>query len=343
MKNILIFIFILIPLFSFGQDPSLGAVTLFPDPPVESASGTSSVIFFNSGIDIPANSGLTMTITFINQEPTGPPSGTIADKFAWTYDNTFGAIYTGVQVDLITDGEGGLITVPIFVTGAFGSLTGISVNLQVPGDFVGNTEPNDAAYLTKTITENLPVVLTSFSIYSNDCEKSIISWQTASEINNAGFDIERSIGHIRDFEKVGFVEGANNSTEFLDYTFNDDISNVSWNSEIYYRLKQVDLDERYEYSDIIVLKSDCLTRTTASVYPNPVVSELNVDFVGDMNSVQDITITNSLNQTVFKLSDVTDSRMSIDMMEYISGVYYINIVDISGESILSKKIINLGR
>jgi len=75
-----------------------------------------------------------------------------------------------------------------------------------------------------------------------------LDWATASEINNSGFYIERSLNGI-DFESISFVQGHGNSTVEYKYLFND--ANVFANAVYYYRLKQVDVDGNFEYSPIV--------------------------------------------------------------------------------------------
>ena len=88
----------------------------------------------------------------------------------------------------------------------------------------------------------LPIELLSFS--ANAVHNSVrLSWVTATETNNDFFTIERSI-NLKDWEVLGFVDGAGNSSRPLHYSFTDfnPLTGVS-----YYRLKQTDYDGKYEY------------------------------------------------------------------------------------------------
>jgi photosystem II stability/assembly factor-like uncharacterized protein len=91
----------------------------------------------------------------------------------------------------------------------------------------------------------IPVELISFtaSVINN---KIILNWSTASENNNHGFEIERSYDG-ENFFKIGFVNGSGTTTEPGGYTFTDQ----PINSNIYYRLKQIDFDGSYEYSSVV--------------------------------------------------------------------------------------------
>jgi adenylate cyclase class IV len=95
----------------------------------------------------------------------------------------------------------------------------------------------------------LPVELLSFFGYQENL-KNKLEWNTASELNNEKFIIQRSEGEK--FYDIGIVKGLNQPTQ---YEFIDDNFDPSYKI-IYYRLKQVDFDKRFEYSDIISIEND---------------------------------------------------------------------------------------
>jgi hypothetical protein len=118
----------------------------------------------------------------------------------------------------------------------------------------------------------LPVELTTFTAnYING--KVELNWQTATEVNNYGFEVERQIlNQVQNdnaWEKIGFVEGNGNSNSPKDYLFTDDFAN---DGSFSYRLKQIDSDGNFTYSDIIEID---LTNKVPSKfelcqnYPNP--------------------------------------------------------------------------
>jgi len=95
----------------------------------------------------------------------------------------------------------------------------------------------------------LPVELTNFFGYQENYQNRLF-WETASEINNNYFSIERSNGGK--FYEIGKIYGNNFPSR---YEFIDDNFDTSYKI-IYYRLKQVDFDKRFEYSDIISIEND---------------------------------------------------------------------------------------
>jgi hypothetical protein len=92
----------------------------------------------------------------------------------------------------------------------------------------------------------LPVSLLYFTVTKQPNQSSLLQWKTGFEKNNDYFEIERSIDGIH-FETIGTVKGAGNSATSLSYSFTDENPSPDIN---YYRLKQIDLDRRYEYSVI---------------------------------------------------------------------------------------------
>ncbi len=114
---------------------------------------------------------------------------------------------------------------------------------------------------------SLPIELLSFT-GNNQGSTNLLEWTTTSEINNDYFTLERSL-NASNFETVGIVDGAGNSTIELNYKFTDSqISNFT-NQLFYYRLKQTDFDAHFTYSDIVMVNMDKNNDLTFDVFPNP--------------------------------------------------------------------------
>ena len=118
--------------------------------------------------------------------------------------------------------------------------------------------------LTGDIT---PVEMTSFT--SSVSQSGItLNWSTATELNNNGFEVEKS-NDGKNFYKVGFVKGAGSSTQNHNYSYFDNI-NVSGKTIFYYRLKQVDFSGASQYSNILTVQFDMPRNFALSQnYPNP--------------------------------------------------------------------------
>ncbi|MFI5203557.1 MAG: T9SS type A sorting domain-containing protein [Flavobacteriales bacterium] len=131
----------------------------------------------------------------------------------------------------------------------------------------GNLGPNDDWNLfTYCPISVLPVELTSFQAVKNMNNQVDVTWQTAAEINNDYFEIYRST-NATDWEKIGTVDGAGNSSSLLNYRLLDPSPYIGLN---YYRLKQVDFNGSETLSGIVSVTITHYSNAGLTVFPNPV-------------------------------------------------------------------------
>lgn len=174
--------------------------------------------------------------------------------------------------------------------------------------------------LSLTTNSPLPVELINFTATLSKNNDVKLNWQTASEINNDFFSIERSNNGI-DWEERTRIIGAGNSSTLLNYSASDinPYSNVS-----YYRLKQTDFDGQFKYSEIISVNINTDTGTQVMVYPNP--TENQITLVGSLSELEQVKIYNALGQDVteFTKQIASDkSKLMIDLSSLNEGLYYI--------------------
>ena len=139
----------------------------------------------------------------------------------------------------------------------------------------------------------VPVELSTFTaIAQNDYVELI--WTTATEVNNQGFEVQRSTSNS-EFVTIGFVEGNGTTTEVKHYSFRDkDASGF-----LRYRLKQVDFDGSYEYSDIVEVEVlGNLSYELAQNYPNPFNPITNISYTLPAESQVKLSIYNPLGELV---------------------------------------------
>ncbi|MDR6806200.1 hypothetical protein J2Y45_003392 [Dyadobacter sp. BE34] len=157
----------------------------------------------------------------------------------------------------------------------------------------------------------LPVELVSFSGESK-IEGNVLKWVTASEINNKGFEIEKS-SNSKLFQKIGFVEGNTDSWQALNYSFTDPAPH----SLTYYRLKQIDWDGTSTYSKIIVVQSK---EQVVAVYPNPSRGHLTIRA---QNQNQPYSIKNGQGVTVMASSVLPEKEISTESLQ--DGIYFLTV------------------
>lgn len=118
--------------------------------------------------------------------------------------------------------------------------------------------------IIKGFSDPVPVELISFNIETSGDEL-ILRWKTSTETNNKGFDIERRRKDYQNWEKIGYVPGNGTTTNLSEYEFRDKV-----NGTFLYRIKQIDLDGSYNYSNEIEGSINLLTSYTLEQnYPNP--------------------------------------------------------------------------
>lgn len=120
----------------------------------------------------------------------------------------------------------------------------------------------------------VPVELTSFT--ANASQSSVVLvWETATEVNNYGFEIERSFDNTN-FSTLGFVKGKGSTTEKQIYSFTDQ---TSLTGKTYYRLRQVDFDGRFEYSEVISVENTIPESFSLNQnFPNPFNPSTRIQF-----------------------------------------------------------------
>lgn len=159
---------------------------------------------------------------------------------------------------------------------------------------------------------SFPVELSEFKV---NCKNAVstLSWTTLSEINNKGFEIERSEDG-KDWIKIGFVNGNGNTTALKQYRFYDNSANPSVN---YYRLKQVDFDGSFSYSDIRI--ANCNTDNSDFIlYPNPSKGKIHVIFQNEKKG--SIQLYNNLGHLISE-KNINDERELIFNLK--RGVYFV--------------------
>lgn len=253
-----------------------------------------------------------------------------SDSWLGTNDNVVAATIGGGQWTVTVEGIG-----PDSGGNQVFSVVSLVYN---DGVVEGNIIDNPAGLI---LDDLLPVEFSYIDARNQDCESVNVVWQTQSEINNEGFFIERSVGAANDFKSLGFVEGIGNSTIEQDYSFVDDIKGFNANANFYYRIKQVDLDGRFSYSKTVVINLECEGKIARiSVYPNPTINDLYVNVEGDLDVATSIIVLNNLSQIVGNLPvNKNDTRTKVDMSNYIAGMYFIRVLNNTGEIIFTEKII----
>jgi V8-like Glu-specific endopeptidase len=167
----------------------------------------------------------------------------------------------------------------------------------------------------------VPVELTSFIANANDGNVEL-SWITATETNNSGFEIQRSTNG--NFEAIAFINGKGTTTEPQAYSFTDEKVSVGI---VNYRLKQIDLDGTFEYSNVIEVDVPAPSSFVLEQnYPNPFNPSTTIKFALPVETEVKLSVYNTIGE---KVSEVFSGTLKEGYHEVIfeaasltSGTYF---------------------
>jgi hypothetical protein len=154
-----------------------------------------------------------------------------------------------------------------------------------------------------------------------------LSWKTATEIQNTGWEVERYTPGSIAWQKIGFVQGKGNSTSISEYKFSD--LNLVNTETVQYRLKQVDKDGNYRYSNIITIRFSKNAGVRLNVFPNPSKDNTTAGLYLDAPAEVSASIFNSVGQFVKSASlgmlAKGDHTVKVNTAGLVSGQYYIRL------------------
>jgi hypothetical protein len=181
----------------------------------------------------------------------------------------------------------------------------------------------------------LPVELTSFKAQQKN-NQNHLSWQTATEKNNSHFDIERSAIGQEDWVKIGTVKGNGNSQIIRDYTFTDNTPlSIS-----YYRLKQVDNDGGFDYSNIVNVTNKSGKFKINALLPNPTKDNLTIQFEANKNEAVNVTVLDMTGRIVLtQNASATEggNLLNVNTASLSNGIYMVSLKN--SESVIVNKIV----
>jgi len=298
------------------------------------------------------------------QDPLSSPSGVVTDSQENLYvvslgtHRVFKITPTGnitVLINSTGDGNGNYCEYPesiavdnadnIYFTGwisenAFkispaGEITEI---IDETGDGNGNTLPNPRNIATNSAGQifvsshfnafkiDLTVLPVELKLFKGEVTNhvNILYWETFSEQNNRGFEIQCLIEG--NWEKIGFVEGIGDSFSEKKYSFQD--RNRKY-GQTYYRLKQIDFNGNFTYSDVISLKNDI--SFILSVYPNPTIGKLEIQ-----TKEEGVIKIFDSNNVLLRQQNIKGTEY-IDISDFPVGIYILSFCTV--REIFTKRIV----
>ncbi len=180
-------------------------------------------------------------------------------------------------------------------------------------------------YLVKLLDSVVPVELTSFTAETNGSDV-MLKWSTATETNNYGFNIERKRSSLKsaDWITIEFIDGAGTTTELRSYSFED--KNL-FAGAYQYRLKQIDIDGSFEYSDVVDVEISAVSGFILEQNnPNPFNPSTTIKFSIPVSGNTTIRVYNLLGAEVATLLNEMKSpgtyEVNFDAASLPSGTYF---------------------
>ena len=191
---------------------------------------------------------------------------------------------------------------------------------------IGNISMPSAGYNSMAAAPNtvLPVELTTFSA-NNLGDKVELNWNTATEVNNYGFNVERKTEN-GEWTNIGFVKGSGNSNSPKNYSF---IDGNPLSGKVEYRLKQIDNDGSFKYSSIVTVNSLPIQFNLAQNYPNPFNPTTTIQYAIPKAEHVTLKVYDELGNEVTTLVNENkvagQYKVSFNGSNLASGIYYYRI------------------
>jgi hypothetical protein len=173
----------------------------------------------------------------------------------------------------------------------------------------------------------LPVELSSFTVVVVNETNVALNWETKTEVNNYGFDIQRRTDTDDPEEgwiSLGFVEGNGNSNSPKRYSFRD--TNPWGGSKFIYRLKQIDTDGKFEYSDVVEIELIPTKYELYQNYPNPFNPNTNIKFSLPEATRISIRVYNTVGEEITEILnkeyEAGYHKVEFNAGNYASGIYF---------------------
>ena len=230
-------------------------------------------------------------------------------------------------------------------TGTSVTVTGLTVLTGYTFDvyeFNGKYMHNKFAAAATSTTTTTPVKLLNFVGVKN-ANDAQLTWVTASERNNRGFNLERSLDG-KNFEFVAFLQGKGNSNVKVNYAYTDKaVFANNAVSKVFYRLKQLDVDGKFEYSSIVSVVNQTAKATAVEAYPNPFNSSISISVVAVKASTANVEIFDisgrKLFSNTYEVEEGSNSIAITKLTDLNQGIYFVR-VDVDGEVKVIKMIKN---
>jgi hypothetical protein len=188
--------------------------------------------------------------------------------------------------------------------------------------------------------EPLPVTLVDFTAFREDAATARLNWNTMNEVRNQGFAIERRLSNEADFTEVGWVDGAGTTSSPQSYQLLDP---NSWTDLSHYRLRIVDMDGNFDYSEVRTING-LDGQPTITMWPNPVANDLQLLFEHFGEETVQVQIWSADGKQIFDQPLEINGREQFTITQtsqLAEGLYSLQVI-MEGRAMYTKKFLKLG-
>jgi Secretion system C-terminal sorting domain len=197
-------------------------------------------------------------------------------------------------------------------------------------DASGRPDPTPATYRLAWSGGPLAITLTDFTAIKNNCIAGL-TWKTASEINASRFEIEVSNNSNAVYNKVGSLNATATNGKTYQFTYP-----MQAGTQYYFRLKMIDKDGSFKYSDVRTLTCDG-KGTKITIAPNPVVDQF---VISGMENGRNIISVFTSNGQLIKTQTIAQPQGYVKISNLAAGMYSVKIISEKGNVTVGKLIKN---
>lgn len=291
------------------------------------------------------NSAALNTPVLSNVNPKFTAGSSTGDYNAMTVETSFGN-EVNVTIRFVGDGDGTgdfLSTTRELICTVTLNITNQNATAMTSWDIINSAMQTPLLQaITKIFVgsndDSLPIELSAFTAKFRDKDKVDLNWVTKTEVNNYGFNVERRINE-GEWNSIGFVEGHGSSISPKEYSYSDkDL--FTGGSNFQYRLKQIDTDGSFEYSDVVEVEVIPTQFELSQNFPNPFNPSTTIRFSLPKETQLKINLYNMLGELLETIAEGTYQtgyhKVTVNANNLPSGMYIYRIE--SNDFVQTKKM-----
>jgi len=204
-------------------------------------------------------------------------------------------------------------------------------------DVSGAGSNNTATYSIPVDINPLPVELVSFKAQVVHTIDALLTWRTASEKNNAYFEVQRSLTG-RTFETVARVAGQGNTTKATNYAYTDAKVGAQAAGPVYYRLRQVDRDGTSSTSPVQTVRFGKTLTPAIALFPNPATAVASLDLSQLPVGLYQVRVLDSVGRQVLATAADGGSTAPLDLRALTNGTYTVLVRGTEGQQFAKRLV-----